>query len=243
MKLIRFDTLGSTNTEALQRLPEWESMSVLWALEQTAGRGQRGNTWFAAPGENLTFSIVLKENIPAADAAWLNYAISEAVAQFLGQKGVNCKVKWPNDIYVGGRKICGILIENTLQGDVLAASVIGVGLNINQTEFPQLALATSLKKCTGQDYDLEECLRELIGIFEGFVPALKDEEKRADLFRAYDAHLFQKGSVATYRDMASEARFQGIILGVDPADGRLRIHDVDAGEDRLYRFKEVSYIL
>ena len=162
MKTIWLDTIDSTNSEALRRLPELESGTVLAAREQTAGRGQRGNTWFTEPGKNLTFSIVLKFGegglppLRATEAFWLNYVISVAVADFLQSHAIWCKVKWPNDVYVGKNKICGILIENALTGNGLAASVIGIGLNINQREFPQLANATSLWSLTGEEYPLEE---------------------------------------------------------------------------------------
>ena len=150
MNVIWLDTVDSTNSEAFRRLEELPSGTVLAAKEQTAGRGQRGNTWFSEPGKNLTFSILLKygsggpEPLPAADSMWLNYLISVVVVDFLQSYGIWCKVKWPTDIYVGRNKICGILIETVLAGDRLAASVRGVGLNINQREFPQLANATSL---------------------------------------------------------------------------------------------------
>lgn len=134
MNILWLDTIDSTNSEALRRLPELPSGTVLAAREQTAGRGQRGNTWFSQPGKNLTFSLVLK-NLPltASQAIRLNFLFSVAVADFLQARGVEAAIKWPNDIYVGGRKICGMLIENTLgPGGKLAASVVGLGLNINQ---------------------------------------------------------------------------------------------------------------
>ena len=148
------DTIDSTNSEALRRLPELAGGTVLAAREQTEGRGQRGNTWFTEPGKNLTFSIVLKQlPLQAARSVRLNYLTSVAVASFLESHGVKAAIKWPNDIYVEGRKICGMLIENTLgPGGQVMASVIGIGINMNQTAFPQLANATSLALCTGKEY-------------------------------------------------------------------------------------------
>ena len=115
MKTLWLDTIDSTNSEALRRLPELPGGTVLAAREQTAGRGQRGNTWFTDPGKNLTFSIILK-NLPlsALEAVRLNFLTSVAVASFLESHGVKAAIKWPNDIYVDGRKICGMLIENSL---------------------------------------------------------------------------------------------------------------------------------
>ncbi len=239
MKTVWLHTIDSTNSEALRRLPELPSGTVLAAYDQTAGRGQRGNSWFTEPGRNLTFSIVLK-NLPlsALEAIRLNYLASVAVASFLDGKGVKAHVKWPNDIYVSGKKISGMLIENTLAPDGrLAAAVIGIGLNINQREFPQLANATSLACCTGREYPLEDSLEEFLALFEDLLPGLSSEELRD----SYSARLFRRGVSARYHDLLTDEEFEGIIEGVE-ADGRLRIRDL-RGTARLYRFKEVSYLL
>lgn len=234
--LIWLESVDSTNSEALRRLPELPSGTVLAAREQTAGRGQRGNTWFTEPGKNLTFSIVLKPSgLAAGEAHLLNYLASVAVAEFLEGYGVFCSIKWPNDIYVGRKKICGILVENSLSGGCVAASVIGIGININQTEFPQLANATSLSLVTGREYVLEDCLKAFMAVFESLQPHLED------LPEAYTSRLFQKGVQARYIDyLLGASEFTGTIHGVTP-DGRLIIHDGTV--ERLYRFKEVGFVL
>ena len=239
MKTLWLDTIDSTNSEALRRLPELADGTVLAAREQTAGRGQRGNTWFTEPGKNLTFSIVLK-NLPlsAPEAIRLNYLTSVAVASFLEFHGVTAAIKWPNDIYVDGRKICGMLIENTLgPGGRLMASVIGIGINMNQMVFPQLANATSLALCTGKEYALEPALEEFLRWFEGLFSQLDSEELTA----SYSARLYRKGVPSRYHDLVADCEYQGVIKGVEP-DGRLHIRNLDGG-DYYYRFKEVSYIL
>ena len=232
-----FNSLDSTNNVALSHLPDIPSGTVIAAREQTAGRGQRGNTWFTEPGKNLTFSIVLKPSgLAAGEAHLLNYLASVAVAEFLEGYGVSCSIKWPNDIYVGRKKICGILVENSLSGGRVAASVIGIGININQTEFPQIANATSLSLATGRKYALEDCLKAFMTVFESLQPKLEN------LPDAYTSRLFQKGVQARYIDYLRDGQeFTGTIQGVTP-DGRLKII-TDAHEERLYRFKEVGYIL
>ena len=245
MKTIWYPTLDSTNSEALRQLDKWAHLTVIAAREQTAGRGQRGNTWFSQPGKNLTFSIVCKWQpgwLKAADAHWLNYAISEAVALFLRSWGIACSIKWPNDIYVGRHKICGILIENTLQEDWVSASVVGVGLNVNQQEFPQVAGATSLWRCLGRECDLEESLQRVVGAFEKNLPMLETAEQRESLFRSYSHHLFQRDINARYHDYLEDRVYVGILRGVEP-DGRLHIDDLDAHQARFYRFKEVGFVL
>lgn len=235
-KTVWLASVHSTNTWALERLPELPSGTVVAAREQTAGRGQRGNTWFTEPGKNLTFSIVLKpSSLAAGEAHLLNYLASVAVAEFLEGYGVSCSIKWPNDIYVGRKKICGILVENSLSGGCVAASVIGIGININQTDFPQLANATSLSLETGREYVLEDCLESFMTVFESWLPRLQD------LSETYSSRLFQKGVTARYIDyLRGDEEFTGTILGVS-TDGRLIINDGAA--ERLYRFKEVGYIL
>jgi BirA family biotin operon repressor/biotin-[acetyl-CoA-carboxylase] ligase len=242
-----FDTIDSTNSEAFRRLETLPSGAVLAAREQTAGRGQRGNSWFSEPGKNLCFSIVLKygpDGLPALSAShavWLNYLCSLAVARFLRSFGVLCRIKWPNDVYVGKRKICGILIENQLASEGLAASVLGIGININQREFAQLANATSLALATDKEYDVELCLKQFLGFFEELLPQLFEKASRQLLFDDYSRELFRKGEKAAYYDVLREEEFEGVIQGVE-ADGRLCILDA-AGERRYYHFKEVSYIL
>lgn len=250
MKIIWLSTIDSTNSEAMRRLPELDNCTVLAAGEQTAGRGQRGNSWFSEPGKNLTFSIVLKygeggiEPIAATDAVWLNYLISVTVVDFLQSHAIWCKVKWPNDVYVGKNKICGILTENVLDGNKLAASVIGVGLNINQREFPQLANATSLWSLTGKEHNLEECLEKLMTGFEGWLPCLSDNVGRRSIFSSYSTYLFNRDINARYHDLLTDRVYTGIIKGVAP-DGRLMIWDLEApGKPmRYYHFKEVGYII
>lgn len=237
--IIWLESVDSTNSEALRRLPELPSGTVIAAREQTAGRGQRGNTWFTEPGQNLTFSIVLKDlGLSANDAHLLNYLASVAVAEFLDAFDVECSIKWPNDIYVGRSKICGILAENSLAGTDVAASVIGIGININQKEFPQLSNATSLLRLTGKEHDLEACLDTFCEVFSRNLPLLQGHS----LVDKYSSRLFQKGMAAKYHDLVTDEEYTGVIRDIEP-DGRLRIHDTGSGNDRLYRFKEVSYIL
>ena len=240
MDIIWLPTIDSTNSEALRRLPELPSGTVLAAHTQSAGRGQRGNSWFSEPGANLTFSVVLKfgaGELLAANAHRINYLASVAVVDFLEEEGVPAKVKWPNDIYVGRRKICGILVENALGSEGVEASVIGIGLNLNQLDFPQLANATSLSLCTGRKYNLETALAHFCALLEKRLPALSGDS----LLQTYTGLLFQKGISACYQDYLKEELFEGIIEGVE-ADGRLCIRDI-GGHLRRFSFKEVGYIL
>ncbi len=144
-----FKSLDSTNEEARRHISDIDNLSVLSALEQTAGRGQRGNTWTSNAGENLMFSIVLKSPVlKAEDHFALNEIAALSVADFLSTYGIKAEIKWPNDIYVGEKKICGILIENSFRGKTISSSIIGIGLNINQRNFNvNLPNPTSMVLC------------------------------------------------------------------------------------------------
>jgi BirA family biotin operon repressor/biotin-[acetyl-CoA-carboxylase] ligase len=167
--IIWLESVDSTNEEAKRHISDIDNLSVLSALEQTAGRGQRGNKWTSNTGENLMFSIVLKDpKICARDQFVLNEIASLSVVDFLSMHGISARIKWPNDIYVGSKKICGILIENSLHGSAISSSIIGIGLNINQRNFNiNLPNPTSMLLCRAEDgpFDIHRCLEEFMDIF------------------------------------------------------------------------------
>ena len=238
-----FDRLDSTNDELLRHLSDYDNLSVVAAVNQTAGRGQRGNRWVSAPGDNLTFSFILKpEGLPAREVMAVTCLATLAVREALREEGVPAVIKWPNDIYVGRRKICGMLVENGLEGPDIAWSVVGIGINLNQTEFPGGVLnPTSLKRLTGKDYDPVAFLEKLCHGIEAFLPALDNQEGRNGLRAAYERDLFRKDSPAPYRDLTNGEEFTGIIRGITP-EGLLRVEKAE-GPEKTFGFKEISYIL
>jgi len=203
------------------------------------GRGQRGNSWHAAPGENLTFSIVLKpEDLPAGDMMYITFMAASAVRDYLRSEGIPARIKWPNDIYVGKKKICGMLIENGISQGRIASSIIGIGLNLNQERFPgNLPNPTSMKLITGRSFPLKESLERLLTFFNFSALA----HAREALRETYLEDLFQAGTSCRYRDLASGEEFTGIIRGVEQS-GLLNM-EMPGGEARLFSFKEVGYIL
>ena len=136
MNFLLLEEVDSTNSYVAVHAAELEDMTMVIADSQTAGRGQRGNSWESEQGKNLTFTLLYK---PQGIAPREQFAISEAaalaVADFLVESGMEAKVKWPNDIYAGDRKISGILIEHALMGQTIQHTRIGIGLNVNQREF------------------------------------------------------------------------------------------------------------
>ena len=233
MKIKWFNALDSTNDEALRQIDEYDNLSVLSAREQTAGRGQRGNRWLSRPGENLTFSLVYKPaGLRAADQMLLTATATVAVRDYLRSRGISARIKWPNDIYAGDSKICGMLIENGLEGAFIKYSVIGIGLNVNQKEFaPELMNPTSMARLTGKTFSLEEELPCLLSFFRFPVSE--------DIWNLYTEQLYRLGERHEW-SLPDGSTFPGTITGV-LRDGRLRMET--PGGERLFAFKEVGYIL
>ena len=187
----------STNDEARRHLDALDNLSVLSAETQTAGRGQGDHTWTSAPGQNLTFTLVLKfppcAPIATSEILLITQAVTGGIRRYLLSKGVESRIKWPNDIYVGDRKICGILIENILDGKQVSSSMIGIGLNLNQDRFPaDLPNPISLRQLTGRTYDLRTELVLLRDALKKTASLLDSQEGRSELSRDFDAFVFRK---------------------------------------------------
>ncbi len=240
MTIIRFDSIESTNKycEALD-LAQVEDFTCYWALEQTSGIGQRGNHWHSAAGENLTFSLVLHPcTLPAARQFKLTQALSLALVDFLStfnfQRSVS--IKWPNDIYVDGKKICGTLASTRLQGNVIASAICGIGLNVNEQVFPDwIPHPTSLSLLTGQKYDLEPQLRQLLACIE---KRYNDLKSGIDPEREYLAYLLNLNVRARY--IYNKEDIAATITGIDP-HGRLLL-TTDDGRSISCGMKEIIFL-
>ncbi|MFA7115754.1 MAG: biotin--[acetyl-CoA-carboxylase] ligase [Bacteroidales bacterium] len=179
-----YKSIDSTNLEAERNLSVTNDFSVLAAEFQTAGRGQRGNHWESAEGENLTFSIVLKpKGLKAVNQFVISEVVSVGICDYLKNYEIEAQIKWPNDIYVGNKKICGILIENKIFTDRLAASIVGIGLNLNQTEFisdarnPTSLLLSLTDRVFSQKLNLKDELLLIVeSIYKNYLPLLKEEQ-------------------------------------------------------------------
>lgn len=135
--IIWLDTAESSNDEARRAIDRLDNLSVVAVRCQTSGRGQGTNSWESAPGENLTFSVVLKDfDILPNQQIAISQITALSVVEFLEDHGIGARIKLPNDIYVGPKKICGILIENSICSNRMVWSIIGIGINVNQTVFP-----------------------------------------------------------------------------------------------------------
>ena len=189
-----YEELDSTNNEAKRSLDGIDNLSVIAAVKQTAGRGRGGHSWISRPGENLTFSLVLKfapGALPARDAVRITHFCTVSLCTFLETEGVTPRIKWPNDIWVGERKICGILIENSFSEGCVSSSIIGIGLNLNQKEFdPLLPNPSSLGLITGREYRPEEVLDSLYEIFCRLSPRITDKDGSAQNELEFSRRMF-----------------------------------------------------
>ena len=262
--IIWSEELDSTNEEARRRISDLDNLSVLSVERQTAGRGQRGNSWRSAPGENLTFSIILKfrkgdaslPQLKATDQFVLSEISSLALVRLLENHGIRASVKWPNDIYIGSCKVCGMLIENSILGSSVSSSIIGIGLNVNQRNFdislpnPTSMLLEAMKK----EFDL----KAFVTVIERFMDDRQNsfEELRDE----YLSHLWRLNETARFIDYTvlpsghsdkpvvtgitdtAGKEFTGIIRGLSPV-GNLLVEDLDAIALREFSFKEIGCIL
>ncbi len=198
VEILWHKSLDSTNSEARRHISELDNLSVVAAGSQSAGRGQGDHKWHSEPGENLTFSLLLKfpplRELNVCNVLLLTEMITWAMREFLASEGITARIKWPNDIYVGDLKICGILIENILDGSNVSASIIGVGLNLNQTDFPSdIPNPTSVSLLTGRRYDPAQTLERLCGYISRAADLLDSPSGRATLDDYFNAHMFHKG--------------------------------------------------
>jgi BirA family biotin operon repressor/biotin-[acetyl-CoA-carboxylase] ligase len=223
MIIIKVGATDSTNLH-LKRLIADELLNdytVLVAKEQVSGRGQAGAKWLSKPGKNLTFSVLKKfEGWPVTSQFMISMATSLAIYEALTDLNIpNLAIKWPNDILSGTNKIGGILIENTLKGDMIHRSVIGVGLNVNQELFEGLTHVSSLKLLTGAAYDLDVVLETILQKMKLVFHSLVNNDNEA-IERRYHEVLFRKGIDSTFE--VKGQLLQGCILGVSTS-GKLLV--------------------
>ncbi len=247
-----FRSIDSTNLQAARELSDAPEGSVWVADYQTSGRGQRGNVWRSDSGLNLLFSVLIRPCfVDVASQFSISQITALAIVKYLKDKGLSAKIKWPNDIYVGDKKICGILIEHSVSGANLSASILGIGVNINQTVFPADApnptsvilesgnIAAGEIKDRAQELDrpkeLESILTHLFELYE----QLRDgygEQLNAE----YLSCLYRLGE---YHDFIEEGnnRITARIKGINRY-GCLILEKTD-GSVYEYAFQQIKYVI
>lgn len=240
-----FDSLESTNKYCeLLDMNEVKEFTVICAREQTAGIGQRGNCWHSEAGSNLTFSMVLKpEFLPVENQYMLTKAVSlglvEGIEPYLPNTMV--RIKWPNDIYVGNKKICGILISNKVKGANLSVSIVGIGLNVNQTVFPDwVPNPVSIKQVSGRDESLEMVLKRVVDAVELRYIQLRDGwfSGVEEMDKEYLSRLLFLGREMPYK--YHEKEIMATIVGVNRF-GHLELV-TDSGDTITCQLKELKFL-
>tara|TARA_B100000405_G_scaffold168234_1_gene117676 strand:+ start:277 stop:1005 length:729 start_codon:yes stop_codon:yes gene_type:complete len=223
MKIIKLDAIDSTNSY-LKKLLNKESLddlTVVVSKHQTQGRGRNGNVWSNKPSLNLAFSIYKRFSDFEIDKKFmLNVISSISVYETLKKYNLlDLTIKWPNDIMTANKKISGILIENNIRGNSIKNSVIGIGININQSEFKNLPNATSIFIETGKLNSVETMVHELQKTLNKNFDEFKTNERA--LLNTYNRLLYRKNEISNFSSN-DIGKFQGKIIKVD-IDGEINI--------------------
>ena len=242
VSILKEKETDSTNNR-LAQLCDRENIKEFTTLlvdKQTAGKGQRGNSWEAEPDKNLLFSFVIFPVFLEAKQQFLiSQIVSLAIKEELDTYTTDISIKWPNDIYWKDKKICGMLIENDLMGRNISQSIAGVGININQEVFHSSAPnPVSLFQITGKQYDIFNILEHIMLRIQIYYDLLQ-KNNTALITAQYERSLFRKEGIYRYKDVNGE--FMANIVCVEP-EGRLILED-ETQTKRGYMFKEVEYLL
>jgi len=240
-QIIRLEYVDSTNEYCHKLLRDGNITegTIVVAEEQTSGKGYGTNIWESEKGKNLTFSIVLfPEFLDASRQFMLTMAISLGITDVISLYDNTVSIKWPNDIMIGEKKAGGILIENVIQENKIISSVLGIGLNINQTGFDDfLPRAVSLKDIVGGDIDKEEFLSLLCNAIDKRYILLKNDNE--DIIRLeYTSSLYRFDMLSTFEDKTG--KFMAKIIDI-AVSGRLIVKK-ESGEIKEYDFKEIIFI-
>ncbi len=242
MKIIKLDAIPSTNTflKELSKNGPLEHFTIVATADQTNGRGQQESVWFSEPNKNLTFSVFLRDlALEIKHKKYLNFAISLAVFEVLKSKEIpNLTIKWPNDIMSGNKKICGILIENSIQKNWIQNSIVGIGLNVNQEHFSETVKnVSSLKIISKKYFDLDILLNEISLELKNHLQFLSKKNYQL-LENNYLKELFQIHKIKMFRDTENQL-FVGIIRGISEV-GNIMIEQ-ENGNFKEFGVKEISF--
>lgn len=238
--LLKLDAVDSTNTYAHTLLKNQKVTEglVVWAVQQTHGRGQPGTNWHSDAGQSLTCSVILTPSfLPAEEQFLLNKALSCGLYQYLELRiPQGSAIKWPNDLYIYNRKTGGVLIENSITGRRIQSSIVGIGINFNQPAFPGLPQATSLAMHTGRQYNISDELHALMACLDRWYLLLRQGAVQ-QIQEAYFNCLWGKDELIPY--IAGEEKILGKVVGVKD-NGLLQLQ-LDNGDVREFGFKEIRY--
>jgi BirA family biotin operon repressor/biotin-[acetyl-CoA-carboxylase] ligase len=240
--IIELDSTNSTNNYLSKLINETDipNGTVILAHNQTKGRGQRGSTWLTENNKNISCSYYIQFNkLTIQNVFLISMAVANAIHKCICKHIIGCKIKWPNDILIENRKICGVLIENTIAGKSISQSIIGIGINVNQIDFPKHINATSFALELNEGLDkktvfneLSDLLKEEINLLNnGFINPIKNY---------YLNNLIGYKSEKKYRDLTNNNPINGQILTVE--NNGLLVIQANSSTIK-YNFKEIEFIL
>lgn len=242
MRIVKLNATNSTNSylRELYAKEPIEDFTAVIAKTQTEGRGQMGTVWTSETSKNLTFSVFKDMVGVKIDQPFcISIATALAIVKTLQDLSISrLSVKWPNDILSANKKICGVLIENVIKGSELNASIIGIGLNVNQSIFKDLPKASSLKALSGKVFDLDELTFEILKNLKDYFSILQSGDYDA-LKLEYESYLFRKNKPSTFRD-AEGTVFSGFIKGVSESGNLQVLLEDDIKKE--YELKEITLL-
>ena len=223
--IIKLDAIGSTNDYLKNKfqISNCNDGDVIWTLNQTEGRGQRSNNWFSDPQKNITFSVFKSFLVLKSDQFFLiNCSVTLAIVKFLEHFNIpDVKIKWPNDILSANKKIGGVLIENFIKGGSLKGTIIGIGINVNQTSFINHPSASSMSLQCDKEFDLNLVFDKLLCTLNFFLKKLNNPN-RNHLLNSFQKFIFKKGEWCQFKK--NSIVFYGKIIGVN-SNGKLLIQN------------------
>ena len=234
-KILYYKELDSTNTKIKELAKEGaESGTVVVADRQTAGKGRRGRTWDSPGGTNIYMSILLRPEVKPSQAPMLTLVMAYSIAKVLQKQGYcDVQIKWPNDLILSGKKICGILTEMELNGEEISHVIVGVGINANVKEFPTELTdkATSLYLEKGQEVDRKQLIQEIAERFEADYKCFIETKDLAFLQEAYNEMLVNYGREVRVLEPGNE--YTAYALGIHK-NGELLVRKADGNEETIF---------
>jgi BirA family biotin operon repressor/biotin-[acetyl-CoA-carboxylase] ligase len=242
LKIIKISAIGSTNDylKKLSKTSTLEDETIVQTLHQTHGKGQMGASWQFEIGKSLAFSIFKKVNGLSISHQYLvNFAVSLGVKNGLEALGIpKISIKWPNDILADGKKVCGILVENQFQHTETLNSIIGIGINVNNSSLTKFPQASSLLLNTGILYSLDEVFEQ---VKKAILTELKHiQDANFQTYKSeYEATLFRKGVISTFENLERK-KFNGIIEGV--SNNGMLIVKLNDDSVKEFRLKDIKLL-
>ena len=237
--LIQLDAVDSTNIYAAELIKSSfvSNGTTILTNHQHNGKGQRSAVWTTEPEKNLTFSVIIFPSIKTKDLFYINIIASLAVQKTLSDLGLEAKIKWPNDILIGKKKICGILVENVLAGEKINSSVIGIGLNVNQSAFGDLVNATSIYLEKGQEFELMAVFTQFYSYLDFYYDLLEQSNLKILKDRYYDSFYLLNERA---KFLVGDKEIEALVKGIDE-NGRFLLEE--NGQLRSFDVKEVAFRL